>query len=226
MTTRLIIVGKNKGGVGGTFVSRLLSEYRDSSGWRIFDGQAPGGSLRRFRPEAEVVAFGTTAGRMRVLDSLSERTTFVDLPAGLLSETLQMLKDAGFLADVVAQRVKLTVVHVLGPNVDSVGEAADVAGRLADGGEHVLVRNAANDDRFQYDDDAYARLLAHVTPTASFDVPHLDGTAREAVDVSGLTFGAFCQDAGKSSFLRRLVGKWRDDCFGAMTKVNLGSNLS
>lgn len=226
MTTRLIIVGKNKGGVGGTFLSRLLTEYQDCSSWRIFDGQAPNGSLRRFRPQAEIVAFGTTAGRMRVLDSLADRTTFIDLPAGLLSETIQMMDDAGYLADVAAQRFKLTVVHVLGPNHESLGEAADVAARLGQGVAHVLVRNAANDEKFEYSEEAYRRAVEHVEATATFDVGHLDAKARAAVDEAGQTFGAFIDDAGKSDYHRRVVRKWRTDAFEAMNKAKLSEHLS
>lgn len=228
MTTRLIVVGKNRGGVGGTTVARLLTEYRDSSSWRVFDGQAPGGSLRRFVRAAEVVDFHSTAGRMRVLDSLADRATFIDLPAGLLSETLQMLRDVGMLADVAAQRIKLTVFHVLGPSVDSMGEAADVAARLAEGGDHVVVRNAANNEKFQYDDAAFGRFLEHVEPAAAFDLPHLDGAAYEAVDASGMPFSKYdgvMPNGERSDFIRRTVDKWRSDCFEAMTKARASEYL-
>lgn len=222
MTTRMIIVGGNKGGVGKTTVARLLLERHGAPGWRVFDGQAPGGSLRRFQPDAEIVEFASTLGRMHVLDGLADRITLVDLPAGLLSETLQMLEDARFLSDVAAQRVKLTVVHVVGPSVDSMGEAADVAARLAEGGDHVLVRNAANDEAFQYDARAYDKMLALVAPATRFDLPHLDGAAREAVDLAGMPYGAFATDPARSAFLRRLVIKWQSDCDTAMESAGLG----
>lgn len=224
MTTRLILVGGNKGGTGKTTVGRLLLEYVDTSSWRVFDGQAPGGSLKRFRRDAEVVAFGTTGGRMRVLDALAERTTFIDLPADLLSETLQMLRDAGFLDDVANQRVKLTVVHVLGPNVESLREAADVAGRLADGGDHIVVRNAANDERFEYGEAPYTQMIGVVAPAATFDLPHMDAVARSAVDQEGGTFGEFCKNT-KSDYLRRVTMRWTFDCFHAMSEAELSSFL-
>lgn len=218
MASRLILVGANKGGVGKTTVARLLLDYAGAAAgqWRVFDGQAPGGSLRRFWPAAELVAFGTTAGRMRVLDGVGAAVTLVDLPAGLLSETLQMMSDVGFLGDVAQRRASLTVVHVLGPSVDSMGEAADVAARLAEGGEHVLVRNAANDDQFQYDARAYDRMLDLVSPAAQVDVRHLDGTAREMVDVAGATFSGFARDLSRSDYVRRLVSKWQADTFAAL----------
>lgn len=116
----------------------------------VFDGQAPGGSLKRFYPAAEITALDTTAGRMRLLDSLGDRPTLADLPAGLLSETLQFFHDAGFLDDVSKGLARLAVVHVLGQSVDSLSEAADIAARLAEGGDHYVVKNCVTDDKFEW----------------------------------------------------------------------------
>lgn len=223
----LILVGGNKGGVGKTTLARLLLHYAQitPATAQVYDGQAPGGSLRRFYPAAELVAFDTTAGRMRVLDNMAQLPTLVDLPAGLLSETLQLLHDTGYMRDVASGVAKLTVVHVLGPNVDSVGEAADVAARMAEGGTHLLVRNCATDEQFDWAADSYSAALRHIAAAATVTVPHLDGTAREAVDRAGGGYTAFIADTGKSSFLRRVVTKWLDDCRVEFDRVSFRGYL-
>ncbi|MDE2101684.1 MAG: hypothetical protein KGL39_30845 [Patescibacteria group bacterium] len=217
MSRSLILVAANKGGVGKTTTARLLVDYlqADQNRMPVFDGQAPGGSLRRFYPAAELSALDTTAGRMRLLDSLGDRPTLADLPAGLLSETLQFFHDVGFLDDVRKGTATLSVVHVIGPSVDSLGEAAEIAARLAEGGDHYLVKNCVTDERFEWSVGAHGQALARIAPKGMAEIAHLDGTAREAADVAGGTFTAFIVDEGRSYVLRRLVQKWWRDAFSS-----------
>lgn len=215
MIKSLTVVGARKGGVGKTTTTKLLTDYlmTRANGFRVFDGEAPGGSLRRSYPEAEIVDFHSTAGRMRVLDGLGDRPTLIDLPAGLLAETLQLLSDAGMLAEAREGKLHLSVIHVLGPSVDSVGEAADIAARLTEGGDHYVVHNCVNDEKFEQTDGAYARAMAHIDPKGIAHIGHLEGTAREAADLAGGGFAAFALDESRSTLLRRLVLKWQNDAF-------------
>jgi hypothetical protein len=222
---RFVLAAKNKGGVGATFVSRAFLEFADAGQrrWRVFDGQAPGGSLKRFYKDAEIVNFAVTAGRMRVIDGLGAQTTFLDAPAGLLSETLQLLHDVGYMAEAARGQQDFAVLHVVGPNVDSMLEAAEIAARMAEGGKHYLVRNCANDEQFTWSDGAYKQMLAAVDPAAVVDVGHLDPMAREAVDGSGMSFSEFIADERQSALQRRLVRKWRDDTFATFEKAGFRS---
>lgn len=218
---RFILAAKNKGGVGGSFISRAFLEFGGvaANRWRVFDGQAPGGSLKRFYKNAEIVNFAVTAGRMRVIDGLGDQTTFLDAPAGLLSETLQLLHDVGYMAEAARGQQDFVLLHVVGPNVDSMLEAAEIAGRMAEGGKHYLIRNCANDEQFAWSEGAYKQMLSAVDPAAVVDVGHLDPMAREAVDGSGLSFSDFIADERQSSLQRRLVRKWRDDTFAMFEKA-------
>lgn len=211
----LILVGANKGGVGKTTIARLLLDYLAArlNGFRVFDGQAPGGSLKRFYPEAEVIDFHGTAGRMRVLDGLSDRPTLVDIPAGLLSETLQLLRDAGILEDAAKGAVHLSVVHVVAPSFDSLLELSEIAGRLADGGDHNVIKNCVNDEKFEWAAGTFPEALARIAPKGLAEVPHLTAMAREAADAAGGTFTNFVVDNSRSDLLRRLTMKWQGDVF-------------
>lgn len=217
----LIVVASNKGGAGKTTTARLLLDYLsvEQNRMPVFDGQAPAGSLKRFCPAAEIAALDTTAGRMRLLDSLGDRPTLADLPAGLASETLQFFHDAGFLDDAAKGLARIAVVHVLGQSVDSLSEAADVAARLAEGGDHYVVKNCVTDDRFEWSAGTHAAALARIAPKGIAEIAHLDGTAREAADVAGGTFRAFEMDETKSYTLRRIVTKWSRDAFASFDKA-------
>ena len=223
MNTLNLIV-KRKGGVGGTYVARLLVDYLGAAQnrLRVFDAEAPGGSLKRFYADAEIVDFRETGGQMRVLDGLSDTPTIVDLPAGSMNETMLLLRDAGFLDDAARGKLHLSLVHVLAPNVDSLGEAAEVAAWLDGGGvDHFLVQNCANEKKF----DAGGFLRAHVERLALIGakgiatVDHLDGDAVGAVDGAGETFTAFAADQKNSDLLRRKVLKWQHDAFASFDKA-------
>lgn len=98
----LIIVGADKGGVGKTMVSRCLLEYFKSKGIeaRAFDteNEAPSGMLKRFYgAQTEIVDFTDSDGQMKVLDTLAGAVTVVDIRAGLLSPTIKLLSEIGFI---------------------------------------------------------------------------------------------------------------------------------
>lgn len=228
MVPVMIIVGADKGGVGKTTTSRLIVDYINarSSGCRVFDADPPNGSLKRFFPWAEVVNLMDTRDMARVIDGVhGSKVTFVDLRAALLSRTLGLMGDWGLLADVAAGRIRLVVMHVLGPSTDSLLEAADVSGLLSEGGDHYLVRNSLNSERFEWIDGNYAPHLERIGAKATISIPHLDGVAREAVDAAGSGFDDFVKDEARSFLHRRIVRKWVNDCHAQFDAVALKTAL-
>lgn len=215
----IVIVGADKGGVGKTFVSRLLSSFAADRkiAHRVVDTEVdqPVGrekSLRRFFPEAIVVDANTVAGQMRIFDEvLDDTVTLVDMRAGIASHVLRSVRNAGLLEDSDQGRMKITFVHVLGSSTQSMSEIVDMEVILGKNASHVLVENEANDGQFfRWSDKARAEFLANVNPAAQFQLPHLDSTVAEDVDRKGVSFTAYVDDPNRqnSDWLKRTCRHW------------------
>jgi hypothetical protein len=198
----IFIVGADKGGVGKTTITRALLDYLDASGVKVraFDteNEVPGGVLKRFFPDrTEIVDFNDTDGHMSVFDTLNAlTTTVIDIRAGLLSPTLQLLTDIGFLDP---EKYAITVLHVLGSNQASIDEIKPVAERLAAGARHVPVGNHINATKFAF-------------PAGALDVPMLAAAAAEAVDKANMPFRVFGREHS-SAVMRGMVNTWLDRVF-------------
>jgi hypothetical protein len=198
----IYIVGADKGGVGKTTLTRAFLDYLDASGVasRPFDteNEVPGGVLKRFYPErAALVDLADSDGQMQVFDTLNPATaTVIDIRAGLLSPTLQLLTDIGFLDP---ERYAITVLHVLGNNQASIDEIKPVAAKLAAGARHIAVGNRINATKFAFPPDA-------------LDIPMLGAAAAEAADKANMPFAVFAKE-NPSAVLRGTVRTWLDRVF-------------
>jgi hypothetical protein len=127
----VIIVGADKGGVGKTTVTRTLLDYFSARKIpiRAFDTEAPKGTLRRFHPDVtDVVDVTRVPDQMQIFDTLTDTAvTVIDVRAGLLSPTLNALRDIGFLDAARKGQITFSVFHILGPSVASLDEIADTA---------------------------------------------------------------------------------------------------
>jgi hypothetical protein len=225
-TPLIIFVLANKGGVGKTTVTRALTDYLNSASLnhRVFDTEYPGGSLRRFYKTAKLIDASTTKGLMEVLDNMGHDTiNIVDVRAGMGTRTLKLFSDLGMLADAREGRTRLIVLHVLTGNVDSLNEAAEVAGLLAEGGLHYLVKNCATDEPFDWAPEGHQWAFNTISPSGVIEIPHLDGATRTAVDDAGVSFKEFAENEDAYSFtMRRYVWKWLKDVSNQFDKVGLG----
>jgi hypothetical protein len=200
------VVGADKGGVGKTTVSSLLLDYftinhRQPRAWdteyRESQGLNQVGVLKRKFPEiTNVVDFTKSEGQIDVLDGL--RTvpfTLIDIRAGIMQDTLQMLADVGFMEKSKTGEIKIATFHVLDGSVAAFDEIAEAA-KLLGAENHYLVRNHhINDRAFGVWDDSKANLASCV-----LDVPKLDKSAAEAVDA---------MNCGFEEFTRRTDSDWR-----------------
>lgn len=213
----LVLVGADKGGVGKTTVSRALIDFMQDQkqSIRAFDTEANGPVLKRFWPAAQVIDIASIPGQMEIFDGISEGTiTVVDIRAGMLSPTLEALAVSGIMEDVKAKRVRLMVLHVIGPTVASVREIADLVTRLQ-GAEHVIVRNH---DRA---DATFGVLIGtNLGDKKVLDIPNLDQTSAEAVDQADTTFLDFMANA-QSRSLRGRVKTWLGLVFGQFGTLGL-----
>jgi hypothetical protein len=205
ITPTVIIVGADKGGVGKTTVARALLDYFEVAGtsYRAFDTESPIGVLKRFRPATtEVVDLTQSNDQMKVFDNLGTAVTVIDVRAGLLSPTLQMLRDIGFLD---SKNVKVIVLHVLGASLASQDEIKPITAAIA-GSTYISVVNRINDTTF--------------TVAGAIDIPKLDERATEAVDSAGCSFADYT--TSEASFvLRGYVKHWLERVYKQFDAANL-----
>jgi hypothetical protein len=221
LASPLVLVGADKGGVGKTTVARLLIDFLALSGLdvRVFDTQAPTGTLRRFYPDvAKIMDLKDIRDQARLVESLAshQAVTVVDLKAGQLLHTLRFMEDVGLLDAAARGEARLLVLHLIGASVASLAEL-DAVAPYKDKCEYRIVKNLVNGSSF-FDDyaDVFARHLPRGDAPREIVVPRLDPLAYEAVELTGLPFSSFVFDEAarsaetrpRSFVLRGYVRTW------------------
>lgn len=225
------MIGADKGGVGKTTISRVLTDYLDANkfDFRAFDTESPNGVLKRFSPErTEIVDLTEVSEQMKVFDTLqNNHVTVVDVRAGLLSPTLKTLGEVGLLDMVKNGAVELMILHVLGPSLASLSEIEATA-KIIEGATHYLVKNHINDTEFfKWDEDLYKKAFG-AARSGIIEVPQLTELAVEAIEVNGVSFTQFVEDkkadgskANHSFILKGYVKTWLKAVFAAFDSANV-----
>ena len=230
----VILVGADKGGVGKTTVARALLDYLVAHGaqTRAFDTEAPKGTLRRFHPElTEVVDITSTAGQMKVFDTLSSadaQLTVIDVRAGLLSTTLRSLRDIGFLDAAKKDQVTFVVFHILGPSLASLEEIAETNAFMGDA-SYLLVKNFINNTTFfDWDPATYNTYFRKIKGAHEITIPKLNEMACEQVELALAPFVSFIANKGPdgrpenySFVLRGYVRHWLGNVWAEFDRVKL-----
>jgi hypothetical protein len=222
MKPRVILVGADKGGVGKTTVASALLDFlthaNQGAVTRAFDTEPEPGRLKaRYPNQTEVVDFTNTVGQMRVLDTLrTTPITVIDMKAGILSDTLELLENIGFLDKAQSGEIGLTMLHVLGGTTASFGEIKGVAQKMACG-RHYLVKNHINDNSFfQWHPD-----MAKVLDGGVINIPKINAMAMENIDVAQAGFKAFADDVTQSETLRGYTRYWLKKVYEAFEAAKL-----
>lgn len=193
----VIIIGADKGGVGKTTVTRVVLDYLHANGieTKNFDTQHPGGGLLRFYPEkVRVIDITKSDDQMAVFDDLQPGTvTVLDIAASMLTPSITMLREVGFLDDAVDGKLRISLLHVLGPATQSLDEVQLILSTLT-GARYIPVAN-------HIDDTVYA------TPPGTVIIPKLDGAASKDVDRTALPFSKYIE-SNESRLLRGKVRHW------------------
>jgi hypothetical protein len=138
-------------GFGKTTITRTLLDYYEAKNVPVsaYDTEAPRGTLKRFHPNVtEVVDIASVPDQMRVFDTLkASDLTLVDIRAGLLSSTLSVLQDIGFIEAARKGQVSLGVFHILGPSISSLNEIGEIA-KFVNGTNYFLVKNMINNTAY------------------------------------------------------------------------------
>lgn len=230
----VILVGADKGGVGKTTVARTLLDYFGAhhTPVRAFDTEAPRGTLKRFHPEVtEVVDVSAVADQMKIFDTLGSadaRVTVIDVRAGLLSATLQVLRDIGFIDSARKGQITFAVFHILGPSIASLNEIAETAAAVGEA-SYFLVKNRINDTNFfEWDPATYNSYFNQIKGAAEISIPRLNELACEQVEVASQPFVSFIanknskgEPANYSFVLRGYVRHWLGNVWGEYDRVKL-----
>lgn len=230
------MVGADKGGVGKTTVTRVLTDYLAVNGidsYQAFDTEAPNGNLKRFLPGTQVIDLSEVSEQMKVFDSLqSNKVTIIDVRATLLSSTLNVMANVGLLDMVKTNQVSLIVFHVLGPSLASLDEIEATA-KIIEGATHYLVKNHINDTEFFKWDDALYQKAFSAARSGVIEVPQLTELATEAVEVAGVSFTKFVDNvaadgtaAKNSMVLRGYVRTWLKAVYDSFNKASVNGIIA
>lgn len=216
----VVLIGADKGGVGKTTVARTLIDYFTANGVRLraFDTEAPRGTLKRFHPDiTDVVDINAVPDQMRIFDTITANTpvTLIDIRAGLMSPTLRVLRDIGFIEAAKQGQITFAVFHILGPTIASLDEIAETSAYLGDC-RYVLVKNFINDTQFfQWDEATHSAYFRRFGDAVEISVPKLSEMAMEQVELASVPFGTFLankkamgEPANYSFVLRGYVRHW------------------
>jgi hypothetical protein len=228
----VILVGADKGGVGKTTVTRTLLDYLSSKGIpaRAFDTEAPKGTLKRFHPDVtDVVDVTSAADQMKIFDTINtSEATVIDVRAGLLSTTLRVLRDIGFLDAAKKGDLTFAVFHILGPSIASLDEIAETASFLS-GTHHFLVKNFINNTTFfEWDPATYGSYFKKIKGAREITIQRLNELACEQVELASLPYVTFIanktakgEQASYSFVLRGYVRHWLTNVWAEYDRVGL-----
>lgn len=232
----IVVVGADKGGVGKTTVARTLIDYFDARKiqTRAFDTEWPRGTLKRFHPEiTDVVDVTAASDQMKIFDTLGStgaRVTVIDVRAGLMSPTLQSLRDIGLLEAARKGNLTFAVFHILGSSIASLDEIAETA-RYMDAARYFLVKNFINTATFfDWDRATYNTYFNKLPDASDLTIPKLNELAYEQVDFAGVPFVDFVgnkdqrgKTADYSFVLRGYVRHWLGNVWGEFDRIELPS---
>lgn len=180
-TPTVIIVGADKGGVGKTMVSRTVLDYLKANAieHRAFDTETPNGVLKRFYSDkTSIVDLSDSEGVMSVFDTLGSAVTLIDIRAGEFADTLELLKNIGFIDPA---KCNLVVLHVLGNTQNSIDEIKSIASTIATS-RYIAIGNHINDSKFAF-------------PADALNIPMLNARVCEDVDAANTSFAEFIKTA-------------------------------
>jgi hypothetical protein len=228
----VILVGADKGGVGKTTVTRTLLDYLAERNIprRAFDTESPKGTLKRFHPDiTEIVDVTQASDQMKIFDTINAaEATVIDVRAGLLTTTLEALRDIGFMEHAKTSDYTFAVFHILGPSIASLDEIADTADFLADA-HHFLVKNFINNTTFfDWDPSTYNAYFKKIKGAQEISIPRLNELACEQVEIAAIPFHSFAANqtregkaATYSFVLRGYVRHWLNKVFAEYDRVRL-----
>jgi hypothetical protein len=168
---------------------------------------------------------------MRIFDTVNSTeasVSLIDVRAGLLSPTLQALRNIGFIEAAKKGHITFVVFHILGPSIASLDEIVETAAYLGDG-KYFMVKNFINNTHFfEWDEATHASYFKRIPDATEMTVPKLPEMAAEQVDLASVPFATFIANkkqsgdpASYSFVLRGYVRHWLDNVWAEYDRINL-----
>jgi CobQ/CobB/MinD/ParA nucleotide binding domain len=230
----VVLIGADKGGVGKTTVARTLLDYfaHHQVRARAFDTEVPKGTLKRFHADVtDVVDINHVPDQMRIFDTVNSTdatVTLIDVRAGLLSPTLNALRNVGFIEAAKKGEIAFIVFHILGPSISSLDEIAETAAYLGDA-KYLMVKNFINNTHFfEWDEATHTSYFKRIPDAVGITIPRLVEMATEQVDLASVPFATFIANkkqggdpASYSFVLRGYVRHWLGNVWAEYDRVGL-----
>jgi hypothetical protein len=228
----VVLIGADKGGVGKTTVSRTILDYLAARKipTRAFDTEWPRGTLKRFHPDiTEVVDVTSVADQMKIFDTLetsSAAVTLIDVRAGIMSSTLNALRNIGFLDAGRKGQLTFALFHILGSSIASLDEIAETSHYLTDA-KYFMVKNFINNTSFfEWDQATYNSYFKQFKDAVEITIPQLSEMAYEQVELVAAPFTNFIANkaanglpANHSFVLRGYVRHWLENVWSEFDRV-------
>jgi hypothetical protein len=198
----LIVVECDKGGVGKTTTARLITDglIRAGTPFRGYDAEVTSTPLVRSHTSKyiEPVDLSRSDSFSPILDRLMDNSppvAMIDTGARSAADFTQWLLDSGAIEAANSDDAPLRVVimHVLGPTVESIDHLAKLRSKLGAGPKYVAVRNAgvAQDHMLFHASRERAEFLE--AGGVEIEISPLDKRIMEDVDAHSVGFANYAQ---------------------------------
>lgn len=223
--SRIHFVGGEKGGVGKSLVSRVLSQW-------FIDRGAPFAGVDADVSHATLLrSYGAYVQRADLEDFASadeiinralgaDRSVVVDLPAQSHRAFARWIRSADVVRFAGEVGIGLTLWHVTDGTVDSV---QDLDRTLDDGQgafRYVVVKNQGRGKDFSYFEESAARRRLAARGAHVIELPELDAATMARIDRTRVTlWTAIRQAEGESALAplqRQRARLWLERCYGAL----------
>ena len=200
---KLILVTGDKGGVGKSFLSRLLLDWFLKSGVsvRAFDTDKTNSTLYRFYPDKNIVQHldvdqsDDLDGLLNLLAELAvdkmEHVVLLDCAARTLDALMKWMQDVDFASHKQELSIGFTIAFVMGPERDCVVILKDVANHFQSLADYVIIKNLAKGSRFStYDESQTRTFLLETLKATEIELPKLLEKTSMVLDRSSLSFSS------------------------------------
>ena len=195
-TSKIHLIGGEKGGVGKSMVARLLAQY-------FIDRQMPfvgfdtdrshGALLRYYAGYASPVLADSFEALDHIVESAAEapgRRVLVDLAAQTHDPLVKWIDDSGVLELAAENGLSLHYWHVMDSGRDSVDLLAKLLDHFGARLNYVLVRNALRGDDFGMLDKSGLQTRAQALGAQVISLKHLHDPVVQKIDAADASFWA------------------------------------
>lgn len=231
-SSRIHLIGGEKGGVGKSMVSRLLAQYFIDQHLPFvgFDTDRSHGALMRFYAD---YASPVVVDRYEALDQIIESAAaqpgcrvLVDLAAQTHEPLVQWMDDSGVLDMADMSGFSLHYWHVMDAGRDSVDLLTRLLDRFGQRLHYVLVLNQLRGDDFSMLEKSGQLARAQALGATVITIKRLHDAAVQKIDASNSSFWAAGSDAsgtgaGLGLMERQRVKMWLKHAFAEIAKVDV-----